>query len=149
MMLESAVLHHESVMHRLTHILACVTVVLHVMGGCCWHHAHAACPGDCRESPQAVACRSCDDHGHGDHHACTGEHRHEHDHGCDAAPCVFVVPETGGPLQIAPVQPLAALPAVVHVTCPPTHVAAHPVNSPHFHLSAGLRLHLVNQVLLL
>jgi hypothetical protein len=149
MMLESATLRNETFMHRLTHILACVTVVLHIMGGCCWHHAHAACPGDCCESPQAVACRSCDDQGHGDHHACPGEHPGKDDHGCDTAPCVFVVPETESPVKIAPAQPLGVLPPDVDTARPAIHVAAHPAQAPQSRLGAGLRLHLVNQVLLL
>ncbi len=149
MMLKSATLRNGTVMHRLTHILACVTVVLHIMGGCCWHHVHAACVGDCRELPQAVACSSCDDHAHSDDHACPGEHPNEHDHPCHATPCVFVVPETGGTVRIAPVQPLGSLPPDVDTARPAAHVAAHPAGAPQSRLGADLRLHLVNQVFLL
>ena len=149
MMVESAILRTETLMHRLTHILACVTVVLHMVVGCCWHHAHAARIGHCRESLQAVAYPSCDDHGHGDHHACPGEPPHDHDHGCDTAPCVFVVPETGGTVRIGTIQPLGFLPPDVDTARPTTHLAGHRADAPQFRLRADLRLHLVNQVFLL
>jgi len=149
MMLESAILGNETVMHRLTHIVAGVTVVFHMMGGCCLHHAHAACAGECRGAPQAVDCRSCDDHGHADHYACPSERPQPHDHGCDTAPCVFVLPETQGVVRIAPVEPLGSLPADVDARCPATQVAFHRADSWHPRLTGALRLHLLNQVLLL
>lgn len=149
MIWESALLRSETLMHRLTHVVACGAVLLHIVGGCCWHHARAACPGDCDDAPQAVACQSCHDYDHGDHQACPAEHPQQHHNGCDKAPCVFVVPETGGSFKLAPAEPLGSLPPEVDTTGAAAHVAAHPADAPPSRLRADLRLHLVNQVFLL
>ena len=88
----------HTLMHRFVHNVALSAVLLHIAGGCCWHHAHAE-PSACRE----VAIPDCGGCGH-DHHA---SHEHDpaepcehHEHACDTGQCVFVVPETGPSLSV-------------------------------------------------
>jgi hypothetical protein len=111
-----------------------------------------------RPAPAEPTCCHGHDHGHdhiwdhdhdGDAPAVPHHHGH-HEDGCGGQACVFVVPRTDGP-EVAPEgfgAPSLALPAHVSplAVCEPA-VPAEPSHPPG--LSGTLRLHLVNQVLLL
>ena len=102
-------------MNRLTHALMVVTMVLHGILGCCWHHGHAAaCASEARRvvSPQVAPvhtgcchhdhCRpqSPDSPGSG-----TSDEQNDvpahHEHECSSAECVYVgskAPELSHPI---------------------------------------------------
>jgi len=132
------------------HNVAMYLVLTHMLVGCCWHHAHAEHVACCQEHSDAVFFHRHED---GDHD--TGDHdcpHHDspcHQNGCDEGECVFVVPEVdttvklidgGHPLAIAPMEPFSGGSAKYPSASPE---APPPSNPP------PLRLHLMNQVLLI
>jgi hypothetical protein len=144
MMMGSTVLNRESPMHGFIHHLALALVLFHMTAGCCLHHAHAECLAGCQDSPHWSGCCSEDE----DHHPCPAEKPHRHSTECDGGECVFVVPETDSLVKlIGPFHPLVAVFAD-RSGATPTAMARllptwlEPSRSP------PLRLHLLNQVLL-
>ena len=71
-----------SCMSRLVRILTAVVLAVHLMVGCCWHHAHACesmgdvqpAHGQCPDSPDSGA-----------------DHSHHGPHNCQGNPCSFVL----------------------------------------------------------
>jgi hypothetical protein len=150
MMLVSAFQRRESIMHRAVHSVAVVVVVLHVIGGCCWHHAHAECVGGPEELAPSEACAPWERHGGHDHDAVHRERPCGHPHGCQTGPCVFVVLETGRPDPSLPGggPPTHILPASLVFPCSSSRIACVDASSSG-HLALSCRLHLLNRVLLL
>lgn len=85
----------EAFMHRAVAILALTSVLLHIMGGCCSHHAHAESPACCRESAQVASRYPCGAHHEHPPEPCRDEHHQGHRSRCEGGHCVFVVPESG------------------------------------------------------
>jgi hypothetical protein len=134
---------------RLVQGLAFAAVLFHAVGGCCCHHAHAeslAC--------QTEAAHDC--HRHADKGTCQENHgedgrpaEHRHGDGCGEGPCVFVVPESNGTLVYKPVlSPTAAI-IQTDTTSLSSCLLDRFFGSPHARSSPPLRLHLLNQILLL
>jgi len=130
-------------MHGLLHNLALGVVLLHILGGCCVHHAHAGSPDCCRDE------RHHDDaDGHGEQ-GCPTDGADPHPDGCDRSPCVFIVPETGGAAKL--LGPLCAdaavsTPAVAVLLESPIASCFRP---PSCCGRPSARLHLIHQVLLM
>jgi hypothetical protein len=85
----------ETTMKRLVHNLALSALLLHMLGGCCLHHAHAECHGECGESEPEPACCECEAHHRGDHVSHDAGPVPQHQHGCQVGMCDFVVPAAG------------------------------------------------------
>jgi hypothetical protein len=131
-------------MHRIVHSLAACVVLLHILGGCCWHHAHAESTGCCEHSSHPA---EANDLAEGDQD-CTGQGSHHSKDGCHEAGCVFVAPELRGVvIVVRSVQGLSG-------PCPDVFAAAStisgrdPLGVPPSGSGPPLRLHLLNQVLL-
>jgi len=135
-------------MHGLLHKLAMGVVLLHTLGGCCVHHAHAAAPECCQDKGHDHTADHDACHGGGES-CCPNDKDAPHSGECDESQCVFVVPETGGAARL--VGPLCT-DAVVSV--PAVAVSAEsPAPSWFRPLSCcrrpPTRLHLIFQVLLI
>jgi len=128
-------------MHALFHRLAMCAVLLHTLGGCCWHHVHAG-----HSLGQVfAACDHAEDDDRDQPH-----HRPHHDPaGCHEPGCAFVVPEYRTFVALlARLQPLPSVStdmsaAVSTALCRPE------LDAPPLAGRPSLRLHLLNQVLLI
>jgi hypothetical protein len=117
-------------------------LVVHLLAGCCWHHAHAAAV------EEAVGASHDADHD-ADHDGCQHQqpgHSHRETGRCCQARCLFVRP--------ASEQSLDALLAWGQAISPPAGVFE--VLGPKWSLDASvdtlhtpLRVHLLNQVILI
>jgi hypothetical protein len=136
----------------LSHI-AGVVLLLHMLLGCCWHHAHA-CHHRLLPAPVSPQGDDCDQWAiggphHSNGHGSPGDDHHGSDH-CQGSWCVFTAGERLTAVSLAVLQETA-------ITVAPTgHMGTAvtaAVPGPGFSNLAGpcppLRLHLVNQVLLL
>jgi hypothetical protein len=127
--------------------LAILLVTFHVMGGCCLHHAHTW-----RRELAAAARLSVE------------SHPLPHDHPCSECPdgpgqptgpctegsCHYLVPQKVRPCARPVVRPMAMLPAVGPDRPSPVDRSRHGrLIAAHAQRWHGLRLHLVEQVLLL
>lgn len=132
-------------MYALWHRLAMCVVLLHTLGGCCWHHVHAgshACLG------QGRALATCDQ---GQHDDDEGSHHHPRRSpgGCHEPGCAFVVPEFRPLITLlSRLQPLPS--ASTDLSTAVSAALSHPpLDAPGLVGSPSLRLHLVKQVLLI
>jgi len=141
-------------MHGLLHKLALGLVLLHILGGCCYHHAHAATPDCCREGHHDEADHHAPAHQEPAHHGrgepcCPTDGRAPEREGCDESQCVFVVPETGRAARLlGPLCAEAALSAPPAVIPDGSPIAARSRPPSTFGEPPG-RLHLIFQVLLM
>jgi hypothetical protein len=128
-----------SVFRHAVHIVATVAVAFHLVGGCCWHHAHA----DAAEGgpvAQADHCCPCGQHDDAPRPADEG--------GCENGHCAFIAPQIGGACPSVAagmlVQPLFVAPIVTAPSLgePFDSSPSHPL------IVGSLRLHLLKQVLL-
>jgi hypothetical protein len=132
-------------MSRTVRSVALTAVLLHMTLGCCLHHAHATARQDCGEGTLLETARGGDCHGpHSRPEPCQRQPRHRL---CDNARCVFTRPEP---------TDLFALLIVQQGLAPSGVVLGHPrlagiarVEPSVSHLGPPLRLHLLNQALLL
>lgn len=76
-----------SLMHRFVTGIVAVLLTLHVIGGCCWHHAHGDDSLRFGHS-KPVLVTGCSHTGHGHSHGTPGKGDH-HKHPCDEPECVF------------------------------------------------------------
>jgi hypothetical protein len=149
-MMARDILQHETFMHRLVHSLAMVTMLLHMMWGCCWHHAHAECSAHDGQAAIVEGHLSLDLH---EHNGCAGHDAaklHGHYHGCKTGSCTFFIPQVRSQEPVVPDSP-----------CPANAVVATALSAdrssmtPHIDADSlgGLdpqhRPHLLNQVFLL
>ena len=126
-------------MSRLFRILTAVVFVVHLMVGCCRHHAHA-CESEGHVQPAHEQCPDSHDSG--------ADHSHRGPHGCHEGQCTFVA-------SISPSSDSLVLPSQAFVTAllndRPSLVGAgyEPHGFPTGGLLLSVRLYLVNQVLLI
>jgi hypothetical protein len=144
---------------RLTGLATVVALLVHLLVGCCTHHAHAAC-GACETQRESTA--SAKPWHTQREHTVSATHRHteqgpsrsdhapaepKHPHGCDAAPCVYVGSgeDSGAKLGAVP------LAAIVAGFVPPLG-SAEPAEGAtarwNWGFSRPVRLHLLKRVLL-
>ena len=144
---------------RLVLGLAFVAVLFHAAGGCCCHHAHAAfftsqlsTPDSRQSTLDAGHC--C--HGHADTGIFEGNHcddggqdGHRHGDGCNEEPCVFVVPQQNDTVVYKLVLSHTATIAHTDTASGQSFLANRTSDSPPALFSPPLRLHLLNQIMLL
>ncbi|MBN2579882.1 MAG: hypothetical protein JXB10_12915 [Pirellulales bacterium] len=138
-------------MRYITHRLALLAVLFYTSGGCCAHHLFAQCrDGRVEGTNRFTTIGTVPLLQHGDvHSTCHGNHCQHPGHVCDAGSCVFITPQkesserTGLPYSPAPA------PADGGTLCPAHPTALDRSHDSHSFRSPALRLHLVNQVLLL
>ena len=82
-------------MSRFVHNMTLVAVLLHLHGGCCWHHAHAEDWGRDCEAADIGSCACGCPHQHDEREPSPEGDTDHHSSGCDGEHCVFVVPDTG------------------------------------------------------
>ena len=127
-------------MHRVVRSLALVSVLVHMVCGCCSHHAHAQSPDCCRQSAHAPdLCLGAEHDEHGPE-PCSDER----------AECVFVVPKSGaaaGLSVFATVQPTVTAGSLCRAVFSEADVRRH--GPRRIGLGPPVRAHLLNQVLLL
>ena len=80
-----------TIMNRAIHIAIVLAVAVHMVFGCCSHHAHASGPGDVLPLSLGATC-PCENHGH-QHENQPFDHDSNH-HGCDEGPCTFTRPDS-------------------------------------------------------
>ena len=135
-------------MHKSVHRLTMLLVLYHTLVGCCWHHSHAETPEVLAEASVGATCCGHSHDEHGDRHE-PSDPPHSDDSGCDHGTCVFFVPPTDAGTdavdETAPVNGLCSdlprhgiLSASWAIGEPP-----RPAGVP------SLRLHMVNQILLI
>ena len=123
-------------------ILIAATLVVHLMVGCCSHHAHGCDGKDCPlpahgdVTPDGQCPEGGDDHSHHGQHDCQG------------AKCFFVSPSRT--VNDSSIQPFQASVAVLLNELP----SLVNLNTEQYSLASGrlllpVRLHLANQVLLI
>lgn len=142
------VLQPETLMYRLVGTLALAAVLAHTTFGCCLHHAHAEAvtgDGEC-----ASGAGGCGDE-HSGHTDCACPHGREPSHGpCDRGQCSFVQPEvTGGPRVSSERQPLAPATSFPETTGTASRNTIDTIDRRRVGCCEPVRLHLLNQVLLI
>jgi len=146
----STALRHGTRMHRFLFILGCTVVLLHALGGCCWHHAHAECVACQDDPPKASSCCYHHSHDEDDHRGSGGEQREqEHDRGCDTGSCDFVVPERETLVELGPDCVTALTAADTGTACLPTGFTGRSLELQLTRSSPPLRLYVLHQTLLL
>jgi hypothetical protein len=133
----------KSEMHRLVQTVATCMLMFHMIGGCCWHHDHADCSG-CGEE---TVCGPLT----GDRVDVSDVERDTHtcQNGCDEDECDFVLPGSRSVVKKVRVSLSVAVLTVPAIVVPS---AVSPRHSLEGHLagsSSPLRLHLLNQSLLI
>ncbi len=136
------------VMHKTVHTLTMLLMLYHVLVGCCWHHAHAESPTSRADGSLNTACCG---HDHGEHHDGQepADRPHQQDGDCDDGMCFFVVPQADGGAE------LVDKPAPATGLCLDLHRQSRssrgwpPNEAPPPSGIPPLRLHLVNQILLI
>ena len=122
--------------------LGCMHVVFHILGGCCWHHAHADCASCCEDEQ-----RPAGTNGRANGSSTCEIHHSEDD--CDEGDCAFIA--AGSRSVVKAVGGLVASAVVyTHTFVAASTTTPHSAReSPSPSSSPPLRLHLVNQVLLI
>lgn len=133
------------IMNRAFHMGIVLAVAVHMVSGCCLHHAHAAgFPTDLSSSVEAVGC-PCEDHGH-QHQGQSGDHGSQ-EHGCNEGPCIFTRPDSSESSDL-----LAGLQGLALISCLPAGAALSRIDTAcpaPSRFAAAVPLHLLNQVLLI
>ena len=139
----------ETLMHRFLHTLAMAAVLVHMVCGCCWHHAHAAEHQEEEEEAHAHRGSACIGHDHAVQRGSCTHHDESlpHGDGCEEDACDFVRTDRDTSLEFSLGAHLPAVPASEAIAAfllnPDAACAALPDPSP------PDRLHLVHQALLL
>lgn len=136
-------------MRKIVHSLTLLLVLYHTLVGCCWHHAHGEGQATRADSSHHVACCGHSHEGH-DHGRDPSNPPDGNDSGCDHGPCVFLVPPTGDGVgmtdQVAAGKGLCVdlfHGGILPADCCDISESPPPSGGP------PLRLHLVNQILLI
>lgn len=141
LMLNAIIVNPKSSMHKLMHTLATCMLLLHALGGCCWHHDHDMCLG-CSEDSVSPIVTSGGTNAEGDCEFCQCQTE------CDEDECAFVTSRLRSVVKaVGGSCPSAGVCAQVFVT-PSAMRARHALCGPLHSSSPPLRLHLLNQVLL-
>ncbi len=135
-------------MHKLVHNLTMILVLYHVVVGCCWHHGHVESPAPSVGGPINTACCGHDHDGHHDGQN-PADHSHQQGGECDDGMCFFVVPQVdGGAMAVD--RPAFSINLGSNLSRQEGASPRCPLSEPP--PPAGippLRLHLVNQILLI
>jgi len=138
------ILQPETIMYRALHIGVMLAVSVHMVLGCCLHHAHAWGPRIDLPLSVDAAC-PCERHGHL-HEGQPGDHD-DKQRGCDEAPCTFTRPGSSGDGDL-----LAGLQCLPLISCLPPLSALSGIDTADLapgRFGASIPLHLLNQALLL
>lgn len=136
------VLRPGTIMNRAFHIGIGLTLAVHMVFGCCSHHAHGSRPAS---SPSVENSCDCDHHEHkpgGE----PGNHR-SGDQGCDGDQCVFTLPNSGNASQVT--IGADCLPLIHVVPTLPGMNGIDTLDRTPPHCGSPIPLHLMNQALLL
>lgn len=129
-------------MNRAFHIGIMLAVAVHMVFGCCSHHAHGSHPAD-----SAYVAKPCECAHHGHEGAGEPADHRPGDRGCDDNHCVFTVPESSDASQAA-----IGADGVSFICVVPIMPGLNGIDSvdtiPH-HCNPPVPLHLLNQVLLI
>lgn len=131
-----------TIMSRVLRFGIMLTVAVHMVLGCCLHHAHGSHPAD---SPSVEDSCGCGHHGHEE-----GTEPSDHqssDHGCDGDQCVFTLPESGSAAQLT--VGLDCLPCICVAPTLPGMNGIDSVDTRLHQCGPPIPLHLLNQVLLI
>jgi hypothetical protein len=139
-------------MRYLIATFAALSLLMHALVGCCWHHQHVELAAGSDETQLLPVVCGGHIHSHGDHDHDRGsespaDHRHSDDDGCGEEPCQFVkVDASSGPsLLDGPIV------AIVDAAPPAAHdgwrLRAHDHRGRH--ILEGVPLHLRHQVLVI
>lgn len=134
-----------TIMNRAFQIGIMVAVAVHIVSGCCWHHAHAAdFPTDLPSSVEAPGC-PCEHYGHR-HQGQTCDHGSK-EHGCNEGSCIFTRPDSPESSDL-----LAGLQGFALISCVPAGPTLSGIDiacPAAGRFAAAIPLHLLNQVLLI
>ncbi len=133
-----------TIMNRTFHIGIVLAMAVHLLCGCCWHHAHAFSPRI--DSPLSVeATCPCEHHGH-PHEGQPGDHGKEQGR-CDEGPCTFMRPDSSGSSDFS-----ADLQCLSLASCLPLLPQLSRIDTTDFvpsRFGTSISLHLLNQAFLL
>jgi hypothetical protein len=134
-----------TIVNRAFHIGIMVAVAVHMVCGCCWHHAHAA--GYLAGSPSLVEAAGCPCGHHGHQHQSQACDHESEEHGCNEGSCIFTRPDSSESSDL-----LAGLQSRALISClqaSPTLSGVDTVYPTPSRFAAAIPLHLLNQVLLI
>jgi hypothetical protein len=129
-------------MNRTFHFGIILAVSVHMLCGCCLHHAHGSQPVN---SEQVVNSCACENHGH-ERSSNPCDHR-SGNHGCGGDQCVFTISELDSASQAA--TDLNCLPFIGVVSILPEMDRSDAVDAIPHYCGPPIPLHLLNQVLLI
>lgn len=136
-------------MRKIVHSLTLLLVLYHSLVGCCWHHAHGEEQAPRTDASDDVTCCGHSHQGH-DHGREPSEAPSRNDTGCEHGKCVFFVPPTADVAGIADSVATSnglysdvLQDGIVRSKCSDVR------ESPPCSARPPLRLHLVNQILLI
>ncbi len=131
-------------MYRAVHNVVLFALLVHMVFGCCLHHAHSHPLPSGNEPCAETACPL--HHGHDQANGEPRQHR-PGDSGCDGSRCVFTRPESGDTPQAS----IGAhyLPPSCIVPRPPALSGIDTADTTPHHFGPPIPLHLLNQALLL
>ena len=138
-------LESETMTYRVVRSFAICAVLVHMVFGCCWHHAHAYETHLGEKASLVETPCGCDRHGH----ESSGQpYKHgSHHGGCDGAQCVFTRAESGQTAQGSIQAHCLPLMCVVPGPAAVNGIGAG-ISALH-HSGPPIPLHLLNQALLL
>ncbi len=149
-------MHRQTSMHRVVYILTFTALSVHILFGCCLHHAHTF---DAAHESQglvtAVSC-TCSAHGHGekegpdkqDGHEQDGHHdRDSHHRHCDGGTCVFMRADSVDAPDLSIGQNSLATASVS--ACPASTSCFQRADARLEWVGAAIPIHLANQAFLL
>lgn len=134
--------------------VAALTLLMHALVGCCWHHQHVEVAASSNETQLLPVVSGGHFHSHGDHDhdhahepAAPADHRHSGDDGCGEEACQFVKVNSTTALSLldGPVAEIAV--AVQLVSDDGWRLRAHDHRDRH--ILEGVPLHLRHQVLVI
>lgn len=124
-------------MPNLGRFLTAALFITHLLAGCCAHHAHA-----CEDPVSSATCARSDSSGG------QADHIHHGTHNCRVGNCFFVLPARLPDNSAR--QPVQAFSSASHDEfCSSSSLSSDRRFLPTGRLSLPVRLHLVNQVLLI
>ena len=139
------VLRPETIMSRSVRTITLSAVLLHMVFGCCLHHAHL--DGSEAGTQVSLVETPCRCHHHGHEPSGQPSDRQSRHQGCDGAECVFTRPELADSSELLIGQdclaPTGVLPSI------PTLSVIDSVDSGLGHVGASIALYVLNQALLL
>ena len=130
-------------MAKLCRIVTAAVFAIHMIVGCCTHHAHACEGHGLSSSAEGAAEGQCPDP---DGHACPADHSQHGPHGCQGGKCSTIVQAVSN-FYGQPVQSLAM--PLLEDRSAPDGVGPDQHFSSSGRLLLPVRLHLANQVLLI